>query len=292
MGATTTARKWLSGLSQLKESKSNRSIFEKIRAFKPHIQLQHETEDFIVRTADNGADLLKVLQLRHDIFIKEWLDEENQNGIDVDEYDFLADHLMIIEKASGEVIGNYRLLCSKFTDRFYSQSEFIMNDFVMWPWTKLEMGRACIHADFRDGNTIDLLWKGLSRYIHKSGTKYLFGCTSITPCDPDHIGQIYRSLIHAENWRDEFRIRPNLKYELKDFDIEKPYPLMSPKEFRSVIPPLLRSYMHAGAKVYGLPAHDKAFDCIDMFTIMDMAHLNKKFKARYFDVLENEPKSH
>jgi dihydroorotase len=219
MGATATAKKWLVGLSQLKDARANRSIFEKIRAYKSHLQIEHQSEDFIIKTADSGAELLKALQLRHDIFVKEWQGVENPTGIDVDEYDFSADHLLIIDRKTSDVVGTYRLLCSKYTDRFYSQSEFIMTDFMMWPWTKLELGRACIKAEYRDGNTIDMLWKGLSRYIYYSGTKYLFGCSSLMKTEPELIGRFYKTLIHKENWKDDFRIRPNLKYELKGFDI-------------------------------------------------------------------------
>src|SRR5690606_22570614 len=122
----------------------------------------------------NGSELLKILQLRHDIFVKEWQGRKTYHGLDVDNYDFAGDHLMIIDKSNNEVVGTYRLLCSKFTDRFYSQSEFHMDEFLRWPVVKLELGRACVHPQYRDGSTIDLLWKGLTRYIDEVEARYLF----------------------------------------------------------------------------------------------------------------------
>jgi putative hemolysin len=118
-----------------------------------------------VTTAQNGRDLREALELRHEVFIREWQGRSTFTHLDVDDYDFHADHLIIKDKRSEEVVGTYRLLSSRFTDRFYSASEFSMDTFQVFPGTKLEMGRACVHKDYRDGRSIDLLWKGLTQYI-------------------------------------------------------------------------------------------------------------------------------
>ena len=50
----------------------------------------------------------------------------------------------------------------------------------------------------------------------------------------------------------------------------------------SQIPSLLRSYISAGAKVYGAPARDLEFQCIDFFTILNLEELNSSYEKRYF----------
>lgn len=264
-----------------KEAKEKRSVLEKVREFNGKVNIRHESEDFLVKTAQNGAELLRVLQLRHEVFIREWQGRNTYHGLDVDNYDFAGDHLMIIDKQTGDVVGTYRLLSSEFTDQFYSQSEFFMDEFLRWPLVKLELGRACVHPRYRDGNTIDLLWKGLSRYIQASEARYLFGCASLKSTDPKTIASVFKEFQRKDVWKDDFNIRPTSKYQFKGFDIEQGEGL-SPKEIRDLMPPLLRSYLHAGAFVFGHPALDKQFACVDIFTVLDMQCLNAKFRQRYF----------
>jgi putative hemolysin len=57
---------------------------------------------------------------------------------------------------------------------------------------------------------------------------------------------------------------------------------MEPIEAKGLIPPLLRSYFSAGSKVYGQPALDVEFKCIDFITILDMEQISSSYKRRYF----------
>jgi putative hemolysin len=50
---------------------------------------------------------------------------------------------------------------------------------------------------------------------------------------------------------------------------------------KSLIPPLLGFYLKAGAYICGEPALDKAFKCIDFFTILDMNNLRKNLEKKY-----------
>lgn len=276
---TATAAKRI--IQTFKEVKEKRSVLQKVRDFRGHIQIRHESEDFIIKTVQTSGELLRVLQLRHEIFVREWQGRKSYHGLDVDSYDFAGDHLMIIDKNTSEVVGTYRLLCSRFTDRFYSQDEFNIDEFLAQPFTKLELGRACVHPDYRDGNTIDMLWKGLSRYIEASNSRYLFGCASLKTTDPFITASLLTELSKKGSFKNEFSIRPTAKYEFKDFswDLAKE---MSHRELRDLMPPLLRSYLHAGAHVYGEPALDKLFACVDIFTVLDVSVLNSKFRQRYF----------
>jgi putative hemolysin len=282
MRAAQAAKRWLKTLQEVRESKS---YYEKIRDFKPHIELRYESDDFIIKSADSSQELLKILELRHEIFVLEWQGRKAFHGLDVDDYDFEGDHLMIIDKRKDKVVGTYRLLCSKFATKFYSDSEFDLIEFLRWPSVKLEMGRACIHQDYRDGNTIDLLWKGLCCYISKAGCHFLFGCSSVKTTSATEMSALYSYFRGREVWTDDYSIRTRKKYDFTDFDMEAT-PAMSVLVAREMMPPLLRSYINAGAKVYGHPALDRQFACADLLTILDLSRLNKKFQARYFEGLE------
>ncbi|NLP03545.1 MAG: GNAT family N-acetyltransferase [Fibrobacter sp.] len=89
-------------------------------------------------------------------------------------------------------MGTYRLISSLFHKKFYSSTEFNLDDIINLPGTKLELGRACVHRDFRTGTPIALLWRGITDYIRETGTKYLFGCSSVKTTNIRIIASIYR----------------------------------------------------------------------------------------------------
>lgn len=262
----------------------NLTIVENVllEKFQPKLKLLIEFEDFIVKTALTSDDLKQALQLRHKVFLEEWLDSNHKTGLDFDDYDQHADHLMIIEKSSKKTVGVYRLIHSKFSDSFYSENEFFLDHFLKQEGNKLELGRACTHINFRTGRTMDLLWKGLSQYIRETKTQFLFGCSSISAENQKLIFSIFNFLKEKGIIESNMNIQPKEKYRFKDFEKTlKNESIDTDTRVLRNLPPLLRSYLHAGSRIHGLPAFDKNFDCFDLFTILDLKQLNKKFKERY-----------
>jgi len=136
--------------------------------FEPKIQFVIENDDFTIRTASSHEDLHLALKLRHDVFLEEGLGKSHRSGMEFDSLDAIADHLMILDNSTGNAIGTYRLIDLRTSGQCYSETEFVLDDFFAQEGNKLEMGRACTHPKFRTGRTVDLLWKGLSKYIELS----------------------------------------------------------------------------------------------------------------------------
>lgn len=239
-----------------------------------------DTEDFLIKTAQTIEDIHNAQRLRHKIFLEEGLGKSHETGLDFDEYDAIADHLMIIDKKTNEAVGTYRLICSRFSEKFYSQSEFALDEFLKIDGTKLEMGRACTHSNYRNGRTMDLLWEGLSKYIMLCKTRFLFGCSSVDSTDNTYIFSLIKSLATHDKLKWDHNIHPINQYAVPNsqqlFDQAPAMP-----GYTKELPPLLRSYLHAGSFVYGMPAFDEPFACYDLLTILDLQALTKKFKERY-----------
>jgi putative hemolysin len=252
-----------------------------LTSFKPKCPFTIVNEDFIIHIADNGEDIRQAQKLRHQVFLEEWQGKSHESGLDFDDYDAVADHLMIIDQASKQLVGTYRLISSKFTDKFYSQSEFDLHGFLnQAQGNKLEMGRACTHKDFRNGRSMDLLWQGIAKYIALTQTRHLFGCSSVTTSDPAVMFSMLKSILDKNQLKFEYDIHPQAKYtwpNSKTLLAEAPHM----DGYAKQLPPLLRSYLHAGSFIYGMPAYDKEFSCFDLLTILDLKALNKKFYARY-----------
>lgn len=250
------------------------------QVYKAKFPFTIENDDFDIKIASTIEDIRKAQALRHLVFLEEGLGKSHETGLDFDDYDKIADHLMIIEKSSGKAVGTYRLITTLFSTQFYSQSEFKLDNFLKTEGTKLEMGRACTHPDYRNGRTMDLLWQGISKYIQLSKTRYLFGCSSFMTTDSKLMFAIMKSLEKDEKLKLDYSIHPQPDYYWPNseaiFAEAEPIP-----GYTKLLPPLLRSYLNAGSFVYGLPAYDKDFLCFDLFTILDLRQLNKKFAARF-----------
>ncbi len=244
-----------------------------LRSFQPKYPIFCSSENFILKTADTPFELRQVLKLRHDIFYKELQNKEAADQLDIDEFDFICDHLIIIDKKNSKVVGTYRVISSIFSDRFYSAGEFEMGELLKAPGNKLELGRACIHKDYRNGAIITLLWRGIVEYIKATDSKFLFGCASVQTVDPAVAGSILGHLQSQGLSSNEYNVKPTLKYR-STLEISTP-------EVEPEIPALIQSYIKAGAKFYGEPALDRDFDCYDFFMVLKIDEMSRLFRRRF-----------
>ncbi|MBX9704710.1 MAG: GNAT family N-acetyltransferase, partial [Gammaproteobacteria bacterium] len=132
---------------------------------------QYGSRSFVIDIARTEAQLDAVFALRYQIFneeLKQGLAASTATQRDQDKYDKFCDHLLVIEKDAQAIVGTYRLhRCdrSKNNYGYYSASEFDLKNIIASQAKMLEIGRACIHADYRDGAVMQLLWYGLARYL-------------------------------------------------------------------------------------------------------------------------------
>jgi putative hemolysin len=125
---------------------------------------------------------------------------------------------LIIDKKSGEIVGTYRLICSLFSKRFYSQAEFTLEQVLALPGVKLELGRACIKKEFRNGAVLTLLWRGIIEYMKLTNAKYLFGCASVQTVLPHEAAATYEYLLANQLLRHDLDVSPTKKYHVS-FDV-------------------------------------------------------------------------
>ncbi len=256
------------------------AVHKFLRGFQPKIRVQFDKGGFTVKTVENWAELNQVMRLRHEVFHEEFIGHKLPLGIDFDRYDPLGDHLVIVDKETGKIVGTYRLICSKFSNTFYSASEFSLDAFLQQPGIKLELSRACIHKDYRDGVVIALLWRGLVQYIQASQAAFLFGCASIRSMEVADVRTVYQYLGSKDFLSEEFGINPVGDYQLPGWRNSVGVG-QGAEAGKALIPPLLNSYLRAGAKVFGEPALDSAFKCVDLFTVLNMEKLTPLFERRY-----------
>jgi len=262
----------------------------RLKNFRANLPILIERTGHIIKTADSTEELEAVLRLRHLVFLEELLHRKKRSGKDKDRFDKTCDHLMIIEKTTGLLIGTYRLQSSLHTKKFYSATEFRMKSIQKLPGNKLELGRACVHPEHRTGLTIALLWEGIRAYVTASQTDYLFGCSSIKTMNKEEIKEIYHYLSSQGHMLDLHKLRPRTKFRVPGFKRQlkrnPSHKLSLELNHRELIPSLLFSYLKAGAKVCGAPALDKSFKCIDFLTLLSADEI--KLRSR---IKQDDPKT-
>ncbi|HRY83441.1 MAG TPA: GNAT family N-acyltransferase [Candidatus Cloacimonadota bacterium] len=256
----------------------------RLRNFYAHIPVYIEKKNYIIKTAETIEELRAALRLRHDVFLQELLKKKKRSGMDLDKFDKRCDHLLIIDKRSNQIIGTYRLQSSLHTKRFYSATEFHMKELKTLPGNKLELGRACVHPDHRNGITISLLWEGIIAYMQASKSSYLFGCSSIKTIDKDEIKAIYYFLKRGGHIEENTLVRPRGKFKVPGLRRHVRKHPLSQLENQShdgdKIPSLLSSYLKMGAKLHGVPALDKDFKCVDFMTILSAEQLLSTYRRK------------
>lgn len=259
----------------------------KIHKFRPKVEIQAEVGPFLLKTVTTVEELKAALKLRYQVFHREMIGKGKPHGIDVDEYDFFCDHLIIVEKRTAQIVGTYRLNCSSFSDNnFYSAREFNLNRILEQPGVKLELGRACIHKDYRRGLVISLLWRGIADYMAATNAQILFGCASIKTQNPREAALLYRYFFEEKRFTPEYFAPPTLSYTMPNLDLwiknfKSPLTETEREEVKALIPPLCRAYLKIGAYLGGEPAWDDEFKCIDFLTILHREDLNRTLWKRY-----------
>lgn len=258
----------------------------KVHKFKPKIEIHSERGNFILKTVTETDELVQALRLRYEVFHQEMIGKSKPRGIDVDEFDFSCDHLVIKDKKTDQVVGTYRLNCSLFSDQFYSANEFHLRKIMELEGTKLELGRACIHKDYRKGVVINLLWRGIAEYMAKTKSRLLFGCASIKTESPRQAALLYRHFELENRFHENYLCPPTIAYQMPSLDLwiesmKRPLTSEEQSEVDALIPPLCRAYLKIGAYLGGEPAWDKEFKCIDFLTILESENLNKALWRKY-----------
>lgn len=195
-------------------------------------------------------------------------------GVDHDIYDPYCKHLVVRDENSGAVVGTYRILSPEKARRiggYYSENEFDLTRLLHLRPRMVEIGRSCVHPDYRTGATITLLWAGLVKYMLENRYDYLIGCASISMADGGHAAASMFSQLGSNMSPLEYRVFPRC-----------PLPLAALKnDLPAELPPLIKGYLRAGAYVCGDPAWDPDFNTADLLMLMPMSRLDGRY-AKHF----------
>lgn len=240
-----------------------------------------------VRLAENQLEIEKALALRYEVFnleMNEGLAESVATGKDRDEYDLYCDHLIVLDRTRDEkIVGTYRLLRSSIARKnigFYSENEFNLAALNNLPGEVAEIGRSCVHKEYRDGSVISMLWIGLGNYMNQFNVRYLSGCASLHTTDPVEASEMYACMKSKEMLADpRYQVEPLKTHTLEGFNPH--FEITDIKATYKRMPALLKGYVRAGARFCSEPALDREFGTIDFYIIFDKTEVDKRYGRHY-----------
>jgi putative hemolysin len=229
-------------------------------------------------------------RLRHDVFTSEpgfALSEISpgfEAGRDADGFDEHCDHLLVREDHSGELVGCYRMLPPAgaiAAGGLYMATEFDVQGLDVLRPSLVEMGRAVVREDHRNGGVVLLMWAGILAYLDRCGYDYVTGCVSVPVAGADDtapgsqirgVREFVRRRHAAPAEHTVYPYRPVTVDGRALEDIDPPAGV--------TVPPLMRGYLRLGAQVCGDPAHDPDFGVGDFPALLDKRRADTRYLKR------------
>jgi putative hemolysin len=239
---------------------------------------------YLLRFARTEEELDHILRLRYEVFnleLHEGLDTAHAAGRDEDEFDRSFHHLMIQERESGQIVGTYRMQTADMATvtGYYCSGLFQLNALPEEVRRRaVELGRACVARQHRNGRVLHLLWRGLANYLAWNKKTVLFGCCSLTSQDQALGLTTHRHLEQMGAQHPQLLVEPRPEVSCADSDC---LPATGQHTAPPKIPALFQAYLTMGAKILGPPAIDREFKTIDWLVLLDVNELDR-FTYRAF----------
>ena len=253
-----------------------------------------EVNNFVIKIAEKKSELKKAQALRYSVFYKEKKAiptiSKKILRLDYDKVDQYADHLIVIDKnrkgIKNKIVGTYRLLRGDivaYCGGFYTSSEFDLSKILNSYKNNqiLELGRSCVHQNYRNGTIMNFLWKAIAKYVKLYDIKILLGCASF------HGTDVMKHINELSYLRKNFSLPDKLSVKSLDTKIYPAYTEINSNinNLRTFVklPPLIKGYLRIGGKVSHDCFVDYKFNTIDLCVIVTTENIDEKYMKKYLN---------
>lgn len=252
-----------------------------------------------VRIASSAAEIAAAQALRYEVFYAERGAQADaataSSGRDADPFDAVADHLVVVDHAGeGEgrpekVVATYRLIrraAAERLGRFYSADEYDISALLRVPGQVMELGRSCVHPQYRSRAAMQLLWRGIAAYVFLHHIDVMFGCASLPGTDPEALAVELTYLYHYHLAPPAIRPRalPNRYVDMRRRDPES----INPRRAIALLPPLIKGYLRLGGFVGDGAVVDRQFNTTDVAVVVQTDLVTEKY-YRHFERQTRDP---
>ncbi len=241
---------------------------------------------FTVKLAETEAELRAAQRLRYDVFVRELggggAMVDHEAGLEQDRFDPYFDHMLAIDDTTGEVVGVYRLLPGERAlelGQFYSEDEYDVTVLKQSGRKLLELGRSCLHPEYRGGTAMYHLWNGLAAYVAEREIEVLFGVASFHGTDVQKLEQPLSMLHHNHLAPPDLRARAQPGH-FESMNLLPPEAL-DRRAAMVQVPSLIKAYLRLGGFVGEGAFIDHAFNTTDVCLILDTTRMNERQRRIY-----------
>ena len=241
---------------------------------------------FSVKIAETEADLRAAQALRYDVFVRELGGSgelvDHDAGLERDRFDPFFDHMIVTDTGSGQVVGVYRLLRddqARAAGQFYSEDEYDLTVLKASGRRLLELGRSCLHPEYRGGTAMFHLWTALAEYVARHGIEILFGVASFHGTDLAALAQPLSMLHHNHLAPPDLRVRAR-EAHFQPMDLV-PADQLDRRRAMIEMPALIKAYLRLGGFVGEGAFIDRDFNTTDVCLVLDTARMNERQRRLY-----------
>ncbi len=241
---------------------------------------------FDVKLAETAADLKAAKRLRYEVFVEELGGGgplvDHKNRLEQDRFDPFFDHLILTDTLTDRVAGVYRVMRSDqaaAAGGFYSSREYDLDALTNSGRRLLELGRSCLHSDYRRGTALYHLWSGLADYIARHRIDILFGVASFHGTDTAALAAPLSLLHHYHLAPEHLRVSAHAEASQPMDLIDKE--ALDRRAALLQVPSLMKSYLRLGGFVGQGAFIDHDFNTTDVCLILDTTKMNQR-QARLY----------
>lgn len=239
-----------------------------------------------VRLAQSEEDVKAAQLLRYEVFYEECGARPDETmghlKLDASRIDDFCDVLLVIDHAHNKIVGTYRFMLREAAlhyGSYFTSTEFDISKLVAYPGQIMELGRSCVHKDYRTKPTMQLLWRGIGAYIQLNQVTLCFGCASFIGTDVSKYRQALAYLHHYHLAPPEIRARA-LPPSHQDMNLA-PKVEIDKKEAMRQLPPLIKGYLRVGGFIGEGAFVDPSFNSIDVCIIVKRETVTERYSQRY-----------
>lgn len=208
-------------------------------------------------------------------------------GRDIDRFDAYCNHLLVWAtdrnaRHEPQLVGTYRVLTPDAAARLgglYADLAFELSALAPLRSRMVELGRACVHPQWRSGGVIMALWSALGRFMAQHRFETMVGCASVGLTDGGQFASaLWNTFEHSYLAEPQWRVSPHMPLALA-----APDALQTPVSLRAM-PPLIKGYLRGGARVLGPPAYDASFNTADVPIMLRIAALTPRYRSQFFQL--------
>lgn len=240
---------------------------------------------YTVKFAETPDEFKQVEQLRYNELVLVY-NNQTEAVNDISKEDSYA-KLLIAKTEQGEVVGTYRLISYDSLPKdtsFDCESEFDITHLKQISTSILELSRAVIKQEHRNGSVLLMLMSNLLKYISDNNFRFIVGDVSFFGSDKNQHLEELSYLYHYCKLDDSYGIKSLDSDQPQMLDVDK----FDQTEAYHKLPALIKMYLKLGAKFPDTYFSDYKFGSVDAFVVVDSHTYNKTYVDKLIEKLTRQ----